>query len=93
MTTTAAATAKAKDADDGRAGAARAGLSGMKLAQASLHLRDARKALIDWTRELYANRAEEKGIEDLMEVLDWAHRLEDLRFKISAKGSVFGVDH
>lgn len=74
-------------------GSVRSGfVTGAKLKEASGYLKSARAALINWTREVYANAdALEMQLPHVQEVLGQAEQLEYLRAKLEAKGSIFGV--
>jgi hypothetical protein len=77
---------------NGGAPAIRGMLTGKKLAEASNYLKGARAALVNWTREVYANSdAIDMQLVHIQETLRAADQLEDLRAKLEMKASIFGV--
>jgi len=71
--------------------AARAGIvTGEKLGEAARYLKSARSATLAWVREAAAASVE-LNAEHMQEVLNIADRLEDIRGRLEAKASLFGV--
>lgn len=67
-------------------------VTGQKLAEAGTYLKSARTAVLNWTKEVYANsETVELHLVDVQEALQAADRLDDLRAKLEAKASKFGV--
>jgi hypothetical protein len=67
-------------------------LRGTKLAESGVYLKSARMGLVNWTKEVYANSDTlEMHVVHVQEVLRMADQLEDLRAKIEAKASLFGI--
>lgn len=67
-------------------------VTGQKLVEASGYLKSARAALINWTKEVYANAdALDMQLPHVQEILGEAERLENLRARLEVKGSIFGA--
>lgn len=72
-------------------GASREILTGKKLAEAAAYLKNARTALVGWTREVYANSdALDLHLVHVQEMLSTADNLEKIAGKIQQRAEIFG---
>lgn len=72
--------------------AVRGNLTGKKLAEAARYLTSSRTALINWTKEAYANSDQiEAQLDHVQEVLAMADKIAELGKKTEFKARLFGV--
>jgi hypothetical protein len=73
-------------------GPVRVFVSGEKLREAAGYAKSSRLALLNWTKQVYANQENvDQNTDHVMEALSMAQQFENLRMKLEAKAAVFGV--
>jgi hypothetical protein len=67
-------------------------ISGSRLIESASFLKQARLALLNWTKEVYTHSDQvDQHTHEVMEVLGMANQLENLRMKLDVKASRFGA--
>src|SRR5579859_460986 len=67
-------------------------VSGEKLREAAQYAKSSRLCLLNWTKQVYANQDNvDANTDHVEEVLGLARQFENLRMRLEAKASVFGV--
>jgi hypothetical protein len=85
-------TARAGGTNGETALAARGIVSGAKLTEAAAYLKQARIAVLNWSKEAYLGADQvDRHIDDIREILDLSETLLKARMRLEAKAQVFGA--